>query len=125
MQDRNGPILWKKLRDLNGHWWRLYLSSGEHHKEFHHVNGNAAGLTFLDDRDIFVDSLPPQSEQDETVLHELLHAAFQAAKWHPKNEERLIRKLSPQLFSLLKGIGFKLPARPGGVSRMRKRSRRV
>lgn len=56
-------------------------------------------------REITLDSESPASEQRETFLHELMHACW-GETWSAAREERMVRKLSPRLFEVLKDIGW-------------------
>lgn len=43
----------------------------------------------------------PELKQD-TVLHEAFHAAFFVSGWHPPQEERIVRTLSPLILGMIK-----------------------
>jgi hypothetical protein len=45
--------------------------------------------------------LHPEVKQD-TLMHEALHACFFVSGWHPPQEERIVRTLSPLLCALIK-----------------------
>ena len=55
---------------------------------------------------IFIDEDVPQSQQEETFFHEVLHAIFSqnglAKPWEPEKEERQVQILGHALYQFLK-----------------------
>lgn len=84
------------------------------------------GRTHPDDCEIAVAQEMHAEARDDTVLHELLHAAFGVSGAHnelvvkcrgsekraEELEERLIRALIPALHRMLKDLGFRFPKVP-------------
>lgn len=111
---RPSRLLWFRVRDGRRATWSVYFADLP----------SLAGLCRYDKRTIFVDIKPPALEQDETLLHELLHCAFGFARLNVtrRREELHIRRLSPQLYPLLRRLGLRWPARPDGYRAMRRRA---
>jgi hypothetical protein len=59
------------------------------------------GICYLDKKQIFIDPELPRNEQEETLVHELLHAVWPAGVCGEKMEEKLVEKLSRSLYEVL------------------------
>jgi hypothetical protein len=82
------------------------------------------GMTYYEQRTIYLDAAEPRDVQDYIALHEILHAALDGARLPPWLEERVVRKLSPRLLPVLRLFGFRLPRRPAGASQLERNARR-
>lgn len=62
------------------------------------------GKTKLEDLKIYIDSDLPQSKQEETFIHEVLHVCFDQAgiKRSEDEEEYLVNAFANQLYPILK-----------------------
>jgi hypothetical protein len=63
------------------------------------------GLCTHKKRLIEIDSEIPPLEQQETFLHELLHACL-TEHWREDVEESMISRLSPRLITVLRSMGW-------------------
>ena len=60
------------------------------------------GICYLDKKQIFIDPELPRNEQEETVIHEVLHAVWPSGVCSDKMEEKIVEKLSRSLYEVLK-----------------------
>ncbi len=73
------------------------------------------GITIFDLRIVLVDAGISRPDQDETVLHELMHVSGHGRGLKASAEETAVRAISPPLFALLYGMGLRWPRRPRGA----------
>jgi hypothetical protein len=84
-----------------------------------------AGLTMYDYRIALVDAGYPRHQQDEIVFHEHHHVAAGAfpAKLKLSEEERAVRAISPNLWTMMHRYGFRWPRRPARYGALEKLAR--
>jgi hypothetical protein len=114
---------WLSLR-IGGQRWAVHLVRGGSAHFEADEDETVAGITYADRCRIYVSKDLDEQARDETLLHELLHAAFAVSgAWHALSEtvgpeassaveERLVRALTPVLHRLLVDLGFKFPKGP-------------
>ena len=115
------PLLWFRVKDKAGRQWSIYLSCREISPELT-VN---AGITWREERTILVNVEPDSFEQDDTVLHELMHASLEDADLPAETEEYAVASSTPQLLHMLqKSVKLKWPKRPPGYNSLARYARR-
>lgn len=86
-----------KQLTINGQKWRVEKLPLRHL--------NLDGHCHMRKRLIRIDSELPRAEQEETFLHELMHACF-GEPFPIRLEEKFIRRLSPRLYEVLTNTGW-------------------
>lgn len=110
-------LLWFSFEDRARARWRVYLIAK--------LEG-CDGITFFDRREIFIDATLGRADREDTLWHELKHAALATASGlTAKREERAIRALTPRLWPILRRLGLAAPALPPGFTALRRRARRA
>lgn len=81
------------------------------------------GLYIPRTRDIYIDAAQPRHEQDETLLHEVMHACLDGhhddggERLSDMHEERAIGIMSPRLLPILRrAAAHAWPERPDGAA---------
>ena len=130
---------WFAFRDRRRRVWRVFLAHPSwfepHERERRgtkrYENG-FAGLTLPTMRAIYLNAAEERSVQDETLLHEMMHAVLtgfvEAAEPHEaisdETEERAICAISPRLYPVVRRMGLSWPRRPRGAAALERRSAR-
>ena len=115
------PLFWFAVKDREGRQWRVYLSCKDLSPELT-VN---CGVTWRADRLILVNVEQPAYEQDDTVLHELLHVSLEDTNLPDETEEYCIASMTPPLLCMLQRIAkLKWPKRPEGYNSLARYARR-
>jgi hypothetical protein len=104
---------------VGGQRWGVHLVSP---RSKHLVNDEGTRLVGKCDYDrcrIYISSALDAPAREDTLLHELLHAALYVSgaeeaygKEHAA-EERLVTSITPVLHRLLRDLGFRFPKGPG------------
>lgn len=108
---------------VGGQKWTVDLVRGKHPKLAHDGN-DCFGRTVYDECKIYVAKEQSEPSREDTLLHELLHAALYVSRGHnvihevcgdeelaEKTEERIVEGLVLVLHPLLKELGFKFPSK--------------
>lgn len=102
---------------IGGQQWKVYLVS----PRSHHLKEQGkclAGKCDYPNCRIYISQAQDPQLREDTLLHELLHAALfvsaadQVYEGDPEKDEVLVAALTPCLHRLLKDLGFKFPAGP-------------
>jgi hypothetical protein len=131
-------LFWFSFSDRDKRRWKVFLATPHLlNKVWPRPNkrtlNGIAGITLTNDRHILIDAAPPRHEQDETLLHEVMHATFtghndnaaKAARVSHEAEERAIAAFSPRLFPILKRKGLRWPARPASAPAFEREARKL
>jgi hypothetical protein len=111
---------------VGGQKWRVDLVKGNHRAL--KQDGQACnGYTAYEDCKIYIGREESEQAREDTLLHELLHAAFYVSRGHhtihevcedeelgAKTEEKIIEGLVLVLHPMLKELGFKFPRASNG-----------
>lgn len=116
--------VWWRFRS-GGRLWTVYRGTEDTYPEFwignrdlRTNNDMLAGATVPECAEVYINPAAHDDgeEEDETVLHELVHVACAAIADEDRpftraDEERFIRAVSPRLWPLLKARGLRWPSR--------------
>ena len=83
------------------------------------------GMCHFNKRRILINADEPEWRQNETILHEMMHAKFEnhGMDWLTADrEEFLIRYLSPRLYNALERLGFKWPERSDSAKELSRKA---
>jgi hypothetical protein len=119
------PLLWDTFRNVDRKMWCVYLATEETVPGFAE---DLYGITFRDTREIFINVAYTIDEQNETRMHEQMHAArpLDCCETLSANaEERAISVISPKLFPVLKQYCLEWPSRPKGYLGLRRKALRL
>ena len=119
-------LRWFAFTSNVGEKWTAILATAPFIAAVH--DGGAApavGLTIFDLSIVVVDCGLPRAEQDETLLHELMHvASHDRPGLRMSVEEPAVTHISPSLHPLCVVIGgLKWPPRPAGIAALEKLAR--
>jgi hypothetical protein len=119
-------LLWFTLPEPKGKPWDVYLAEPWLIDDAKNDGGEYDGLTLEDTRTVYVSAALPRSEQDEVLLHELMHVAYTGnGRLSLTAEELAVSILSPKLIPILKSVGrLRWPTRPAGATAFERRCRR-
>lgn len=108
---------------VGGQKWRVDLVRGKHAR-LTHDGRRCHGVTLYDEGKIYISREQSETALEDTLLHEILHAAFYVSRVHhtihelcdggdpglaEKVEEKMVESLVLVLHPLLKDLGFKFP----------------
>lgn len=92
--------------------WTVYRVPGSHEYLRTKPGGRLIlGLTVYAERCIYINTDVEPALQEETELHEQIHAALMGARIPRGIEERVVHKLDARLLPVLKQFGYRQPAR--------------
>lgn len=115
------PILWFKVTPKQGKPYEVWLTCDELDED---LEGNSGRLVY-ETRRILINVVDPPYEQEDTVLHELLHAALSWADLPAETEEYCVAQATPHLLHFLRQSSkIKFPKRPEGYTRLARFARR-
>ena len=118
-------LLWFRFRDACGHRWSVALATYAFLNAYRRGDP-CVGLTVYDLRLVLVDCGLPRAEQDETLLHELMHVSQCGRNdLSAMREEDAVRAFSPRLHPVLRRVGgLSWPRRPRGITALESRARK-
>lgn len=108
---------WFKLRDAGGRMWNVYLVDALHDPD-DGARKALLGLTHFDKRMIEISVLQSWRECQNTVMHEMMHAAAGVKRdkpWSRELEEAFVSKAERTLRRMAEQLGFRVPPLPKGV----------
>lgn len=113
-------LFWFDFKDAHRKWWHVYLASPELVPMF---RDGTYGVTFFKSREIFINVTHTLRDQDETLMHELLHVAFgEDSVVSHATEEKAVSAVSPALYPVLAQFALSWPERPRGYDTLRRRA---
>jgi hypothetical protein len=103
---------WLSVR-VGGQRWRVDLVKGNSR---HFEGEDCYGITLSDKCRIYIAKEQDEQAREDTLLHELMHAALHVSGASQKltdgTEEDIVRGLVLVLHPLLKDLGFRFPRGP-------------
>jgi hypothetical protein len=120
-------MLWFTFVDGARQPWRVFLATPSHPELRRRGPADACvGVTLREQRAIYIDASQPRRDQDETLLHELMHAALtRTPGLGHRTEERVVEALDGPLLAILRRCQWRPPARPPGARALERRARRT
>lgn len=111
-------MLWFTIRDAGSRRWRVYLVSECLDPDDHGARRALLGITHFDRREIEVSIKQSWREAQNTVVHEVMHAAAGVKRdkpWSRELEEAFITKSERSMRTMIEQLGFRVPPLPDGV----------
>lgn len=105
---------WFRVVDIRGCEWKVYLTTPDITPE---LVGNR-GVTMIWTYDVYIDASMDIGLQNRTMVHELLHVAWNDSRRSKRSEEKIVRSLEDKLAFLLGSVGFNFAPRPMGYKRL-------
>lgn len=108
---------WFNLRDAGGRLWRVYLVDALVDPD-DGARKALLGLTHFDKREIEICVRQSWRECQNTVMHELMHAAGGVKRdkpWSRELEEAFVSKAERTMRRMVEQLGFRVPPLPKGV----------
>ena len=112
-------MLWFKLRDAGSRVWSVYLVTDCVDDDAEGAaRGPHLGMTHFDKREIEISIRQTWREMQNTVIHELMHAAAGTRRdkpWSRELEEAFIMRAERSMVRMAKQLGLTVPPLPRGV----------
>lgn len=127
------PVTRAEIEGNSVHWFSFADASREEWQSrgttlpfLRRISGREiAGVTLYDYRVVLVDAGYARAVQDETLFHEHHHVAAGPfpARLKLSEEERAVRAISPNLWTMMRRYGFRWPRRPARYGALEKLAR--